>query len=87
MLILPCKNQERFWTQDDIEIYDRILEEADEVVCLSERYRKGSMHMRYRHLVDRSGICVCYLTKDTGGTAYTVKYAKRKGLRIINIAD
>lgn len=27
-----------------------------------------------------------YLTKPTGGTAYTVNYARRSGLRIINIA-
>ncbi len=39
-----------------------------------------------RYLVDNSGVCVCYLTRDAGGTAYTVNYAKRQGLEIINLA-
>lgn len=41
---------------------------------------------RNRHLVNSSSVCVCYLTKDTGGTAYTVKDAKQKGLQITNLA-
>ena len=47
---------------------------------------QGCMYKRNRHLVDHSGICVCYLTKDSGGTAYTVRYARTHGLEIINLA-
>ena len=45
------------------------------------------MHRRYRHLVDHSGVCVCYLNRDSGGTAYTVRYAKEKGLEIVNLVQ
>ena len=38
-------------------------------------------------MVDRSDICVCYLTGSGGGTAFTVKYARRRGLIIRNLAD
>ena len=44
------------------------------------------MHKRNRHLVDNSSVCVCYLNKENGGTAYTVRYAGKKGLEIINLA-
>ncbi|HIS50977.1 MAG TPA: DUF1273 domain-containing protein, partial [Candidatus Gallacutalibacter pullistercoris] len=44
------------------------------------------MHRRNRHLVDESGICVAYCVKPNGGTAYTVMYAKQKGLPVINLA-
>ncbi len=30
---------------------------------------------------------MCYLTKDTGGTAYTVNYAQKHGLSVINLAE
>ena len=43
------------------------------------------MHKRNRHLVDNSSVCVCYLNKENGGTAYTVDYAGKKGLEIINL--
>ncbi len=42
---------------------------------------------RNRHLVDYSSACICYLNKSTGGTAYTVEYAKKRGLQIINLAE
>jgi len=44
------------------------------------------MHLRNRYMVDHSCTCICYLTETTGGTAYTVKYAREKGLHIFNIA-
>ena len=45
------------------------------------------MHKRNRHLVDNSSVCVCYLNRESGGTAYTVRYAKEKGLEIVNIVQ
>ena len=38
-----------------------------------------------RHLVNFSSYCICYLNKKTGGTVYTVSYAKSKGLKMINL--
>ena len=67
--------------------YERIIALADEVICLSERYYKGCMHARNRFMVDNSNYCICYMTETTGGTAYTVGYAKQQGLHVINIAD
>ena len=52
--------------------------------CLAQT--RGCMHKRNRHLVDNSSACICYLTKDSGGTAYTVEYARNKGLLVKNIA-
>ena len=45
------------------------------------------MQKRNRHLVDHSTFCICYLSSSKGGTAYTVGYAKRKGLKIIHLAN
>ena len=57
----------------------------DECICLAKTYRKGCFHIRNRYMVDNSCYCICYLTENKGGTAYTVNYAKRQGLKIINI--
>ena len=59
---------------------------ADEVICLAERYYNGCMFIRNRYLVDHSSICISYQTKQTGGTAYTVKYASKKGVKVKNLA-
>jgi len=86
ILVLPHKEQAKGWSEGDIKIYSQILQEADKAVYTSEQYQNGCMHKRNRYLVDHSDICLCYLTKTSGGTAYTVHYAKQKGLQIINIA-
>ena len=86
ILVLPHKEQAKGWSEEDIKIYSQILQEADKAVYMSEQYQNGCMHKRNRYLVDHSDICLCYLTKTSGGTAYTVDYAKQKGLQIINIA-
>ena len=38
-------------------------------------------------MVDSSAVCIAYCTRKTGGTAYTVRYALKKGLQVINLAD
>jgi hypothetical protein len=45
------------------------------------------MMLRNRHLINYSGYCIAYLSKDNGGTAYTVNFARQKGLKIINLVD
>ena len=87
ILVLPCENQTRGWEQSDIEEYDRIKAVADKVVYTSKTYYSGCMHKRNRHLVDNSSLCICYLTEQSGGTAYTVNYARSQMLRIINVGE
>lgn len=87
ILVIPCRDQARGWKQADIETYEHIKGLADEVICLSEHYYNGCMHYRNRYLIDNSSACICYLTRTSGGTAYTVRYAKDKGLSVFNLAQ
>lgn len=86
ILVLPCENQAEHWKKEDKIIYEDIKARADKVVYTSKNYFKGCMHKRNRHLVDNSSICISYLTKETGGTSYTVNYAKEKKLTVYNVA-
>ena len=86
ILILPCLTQTRGWRPEDAAEYERVKSQADEVIYTGQQYTPGCMHKRNRRLVDGSGICVCYLTGNSGGTAYTVNYANAQGLEIVNIA-
>ncbi len=86
ILVLPCLTQTRGWPAGDVKEYERIKNQADKVTYTSWEYTKGCMFKRNRHLVDHSSVCICYKTRDSGGTAYTVNYAKEQGLKVINIA-
>jgi len=83
---LPCKNQEKFWTAKQINLYRALLSEADEVIYLSEEYYGGCMEKRNRYMVGRSEHCICALFHESSGTGQTVRIAKKKGLKIINVA-
>lgn len=87
LLVLPCKTQDKYWSKVDQEIYREILARADRVVFVSETYTQGCMQKRNRLLVEGSSVCVCYCTKKQGGTFYTVRYARQKGLDLINLAE
>ncbi len=87
ILIFPCISQTRGWKEQDIQVYEEIKKQADKTVYVSKEYTRSCMFQRNRHLVDNSGSCVCYLTRATGGTAYTIDEAEQQGLRIINLAD
>lgn len=86
ILVLPCLRQTRGWPERDAELYEEIKERADETVYVSREYSSGCMHRRNRLLVEESSVCVCCLTRQSGGTAYTVHYACERGLRVINLA-
>ena len=87
ILVLPFPEHGRRWTDQNRRIYEEIKTQADEIEYVSEHYTRFCMFERDRRLVDRACVCVAYQMKDTGGTAYTVKYARSKGLQIINLAD
>ena len=87
IMILPCKDQADNWSFVKRENYKAILRKADEVFYVAESYSQFCMQKRNQELVNRSSICVCCLERSSGGTAYTVNYAKKKGLEIINLLN
>lgn len=87
ILVLPCVSQADRWAPADKMTYYEIMKQANKIVYTSQIYTKDCMFKRNRHLVNYSSACICYLNRSTGGTAYTVDYARKCGLQIINIAE
>jgi len=91
ILDLPYEGQDEKWSDADKRIYAFICDNADEVNVLGSKpdSRKNATELLYkrnRTLVDNSDYCVCYLKNSRrSGTAYTVDYAKRNDMEIINL--
>lgn len=86
-LVLPYPDQHARWNQYDRKMFEEILKRANSVEYVSETYTKWCMHARNRRLVDLSSYCICYLDDQKSGTGYTVEYARKKGLRVVNLGD
>lgn len=75
------------WSMADIENYKAFLMKADKISFLCPDYVSGCYYERDRFLVNNSSLCIAYQTRNQGGTAYTVNYAKEQGIPVINIAS
>lgn len=86
IVITPCRDQHKLWSESDKEIYRGILSVCDELVCLNDAYCTGCMHQRNRLMVELSSVCIAYFNGQRGGTAHTINLARQQGLRLINLA-
>ena len=86
-LYLPCRDQDRYWNVGCRARYRNIISRADSVLYISESYNKYCMHERNRRMVADACICIAFLEKETGGTAYTVRHARNSGLAVMNLND
>ena len=86
-LVLPCRDQTKMWTRlVDINEYRYIKEAADEIVYIQEFYDAECMMKRNIYMVDSSSVCIAYFEGRSGGTQNTVKYAKSRGVSVINLS-
>ena len=85
IVVCPCKNQDAKWNESQKRLCRDILNNADKIVVLADIYYDGCMQARNRHLVDNSKYCVCYLTRNFGGTYGAVKYAMQSNKCVIKI--
>ena len=84
--ILPCETQANYWPEHWRERYFHALAGADEVTYIQARYTRDCMFRRNRFLVDGAQLVIAYYDgRPTGGTAYTVRYARKKGVPVWNI--
>lgn len=83
--IIPHKGQENRWSTPAQERYKDILDHADEVKTLSNRYYNGCMQARNRYMIDAAGILLAVYDGTQGGTSMTVTYARQQGRQVIVI--
>lgn len=86
ILAIPCADQSRGWTDEDVRRYQQLIYAADETHVLFPEYHPGCMHARNRYMVDRSALVVALMHHLRGGTLYTVNYALKQDVPVVNLA-
>ena len=83
-IAVPCRTQADRWSETERLRYLSILEHADRVEILSEQYTRYCMLKRNEYMVDKSDLVLAYWNgEESGGTWYTMNYAKKKGKALI----
>lgn len=82
--VVPHEEQARGWSESWRERYFVLLERASDEVLISARYTRDCYHRRNRYMVDHSeALLAVYNGSHTGGTAYTVTYARKAAKEIV----
>ncbi len=82
-IAVPCPGQHMRFSPEQKKQYLRILESADKVFMVSDRYSRYCMAKRNKYMVDNSDCVVAYLNRPKGGTFNTVSYAEHSGKEVI----
>ena len=86
IVVVPYEGFYRLFHADDAEQYKRVAGAADAIVVVSESEGKVAYRMRNDYLVENSSVLVAWFDgQPRGGTAYTVRRARRKGVRTENL--
>jgi len=84
--VVPYEEQPKNWNEVNRELYFTTLAQCDEVIILNAKYHQGCFHRRDRYMVDNSSKMICYFD-GSKGTPYTVKYAEKNKVQIINLYE
>ena len=82
---IPCPTQADGWSAAQRERYRRILEQCDYETMVQEHYTRECMQRRNRYMVDHSDLLIAVHDGLPGGTRYTIEYALRRGVNIIDV--
>lgn len=85
-LFLPYQGSTEKWSKQKREEWHSILADS-EYAPAPDHYFQGCFHQRDRAMVDESNCCMTYLTKESGGTQYTVQYARKQGIEVIDLTQ
>ena len=83
---IPFKGQAERYNIYDKRVYRRLLELADKVIVLSDCYYPRCFLDRDEFMVENASYLIAYYDgREKGGTYYTVKKARERGIPIINV--
>ena len=87
ILVQPFPGYQRRWTPAQQARAAAVEARVDKVVVCCKTPSREAFLARDRHLVDNVGCCIAWCSRPTGGTAYTLRYAQKQGLRVWNVAQ
>lgn len=84
--VVPFRGQNSKWSDTEKSRYNDVLNNADEVIILSEHYYNGCFLRRNDYMLSHvCGLIAYFNGLPKGGTFYTVKRAKNTNMDIVNI--
>ncbi|MBE6532361.1 MAG: DUF1273 domain-containing protein [Ruminococcaceae bacterium] len=85
IMLLPCVEQDRLWSDRQKDAYEYILSNSDEVRYISDSYDNICMRRRNQALAEECDIMIAYLSHSISGAGQTVRMAQKLGKSVFNL--
>ena len=85
IMVLPFDGQADKWSEEQRERWLSVIEASDRVVHISHGYDRGVFYRRNHYLVENADLLLAACDGQPGGTADTVAYARRHGVRVARL--
>ena len=82
---IPCPSQADRWPAAQRQRYERLVAACDFETLVSRQYTSTCMQRRDRYMVDHASLLIAAFDGSAGGTRYTVEYAMKRGLDIVDL--
>ena len=83
--VIPCPTQADKWPEKERLRYAKLVAACDMETLVSAQYSSGCMQRRDRYMVDHASLLIAAFDGSPGGTRYTVEYAMKRGISILDI--
>ena len=82
---IPCPSQAARWPFAQRQRYESLVEACDLQNMIAAEYSYGCMQRRDRYMVDHASLLIAAFDGSAGGTRYTMEYAMRQGLSVVDL--
>lgn len=83
---IPFRGQEDRWRSTEVNRYNTILDEADEVIYVTPHFERGCEMKRNRFMLDNACRVIAYFNGEPhGGTFFTYHTAMERGYKVVNL--
>ena len=83
---IPCPTQADAWPEAERDRYRELVARCDMETMVSDTYSSTCMQRRDRYMVDHAMLLIAAFDGTAGGTRYTVEYALRRGIEIVDVS-
>ena len=84
--VIPCPTQADTWPAAQRARYVCLVSACNLETLVSAHYTPSCMLRRNRYMVDHAALLIAAFDGTAGGTRYTVEYAMRRGISIVDLS-
>ena len=86
IMVIPFDGQADKWAEKQRGRWQSVIEQSDRVIHIAHNYDRGVFFRRNHCLIQQADLLLAAFDGKPGGTANTIAWARRHGVRVLRLA-